>query len=156
MRRAVLGKQTRKYAIDILKPQLSAPPDQLVEELAAQIYTAQCIECKFYFKLGFASGRAIEREVPEELQQTIRSPSITESVPLSGTSTLDASGFRTARERDAVIALIDSNLHVTHILFYHLSHRLVYRFDRYHSAFLIPFQQEQYNYPHIVFFMLES
>ena len=60
--------------MDILKSQLSEPHYKLVEQLVDKIYSAQCYECESYFKLGFASGMVIEREVQEELQQTIQSP----------------------------------------------------------------------------------
>ena len=60
--------------MDILKSQLSEPHYKLVEQLVSKIYSAQYFECESYFKLGFATGMAIEREVHEELQQTIQSP----------------------------------------------------------------------------------
>ena len=59
--------------MDCLKSQLSEPHYKLVEQLVDKIYSAQCYECESYFKLGFASGMAIEREVQDELQQTIQS-----------------------------------------------------------------------------------
>ena len=56
--------------LDCLKSQLS----KLVEQLVDKIYSAQCFEVESYFKLGFASGMVLEREVQEELQQTMQSP----------------------------------------------------------------------------------
>lgn len=60
--------------MDCLKSQLSKPHYMLVEQLVAKIYSAQCFEVESYFKLGFASGMVLEREVQAELQQTIQSP----------------------------------------------------------------------------------
>ena len=60
--------------LDFLKSQLSKPNYQLVERLVDKIYSAQCFEVESYFKLGFASGMVLEREVQAELQQTIQSP----------------------------------------------------------------------------------
>lgn len=60
--------------MDCLKSQLSKPHYKLVEQLVAKIYSAQCFEVESYFKLGFASGMVLEREVQAELQQTIQSP----------------------------------------------------------------------------------
>ena len=60
--------------MDCLKSQLNEPHYKLVEQLVSKIYSAQYFECESYFKLGFASGMVIEREVQEELQQTIQSP----------------------------------------------------------------------------------
>ena len=60
--------------MDLLKSQLSEPHYKLVEQLVDKIYSAQCVECESYFKLGFATGMAIEQEVQEELRQTIQSP----------------------------------------------------------------------------------
>lgn len=55
--------------MDILKSQLSEPHYKLVEQLVDKIYSAQCYES--YFKLGFASGMALEREIQELLNQCI-------------------------------------------------------------------------------------
>ena len=60
--------------MDILKSQLSESHYKLVEQLVDKIYSAQCFEYESYFKLGFATGMVLEREVQEELQQTIQSP----------------------------------------------------------------------------------
>lgn len=60
--------------MDCLKSQLSEPHYKIVEQLVNKVYAAQCYECESYFKLGVASGMVIEREVQEELQQTIPSP----------------------------------------------------------------------------------
>ena len=60
--------------LDCLKSQLSNPHYKLVEQLVERIYSAQCFEAESYFKLGFASGMVLEREVQAEIQQTIQSP----------------------------------------------------------------------------------
>ena len=60
--------------MDCLKSQLSEPHYKFVEQLVDKIYSAQCFECESYFKLGFTTGMILEREVQEELQQTIQSP----------------------------------------------------------------------------------
>ncbi len=57
--------------LDLLKSQLSEPHYKLVEQLVDTIYRAQCFECESYYKLGFVSGMALERETQEELQQAI-------------------------------------------------------------------------------------
>lgn len=55
--------------MDILQSQLSEPHYKLVEQLVDKIYSAQRFECEAYFKLGFASGMAVERETQELLSQ---------------------------------------------------------------------------------------
>ena len=60
--------------LDFLKSQLSKPHYQLVERLVDKIYSAQCFEVESYFKLGFATGMVLEREVQEALQQTMQFP----------------------------------------------------------------------------------
>lgn len=60
--------------LDCLKSQLSKPHYKLVERLVDKIYSAQCFEVESYFKLGFATGMVLEREVRAELRQTMKSP----------------------------------------------------------------------------------
>ena len=60
--------------LDCLKSQLSNPHYKLVEQLVDKIHSAQYFEVESYFKLGFASGMVLEREVQAEIQQTIQSP----------------------------------------------------------------------------------
>lgn len=60
--------------LDCLKSQLSNPHYKLVEQLVGKIHSAQYFEFESYFKLGFATGMVLEREVQEELQQTMQSP----------------------------------------------------------------------------------
>ena len=55
-----------------LKSQLSKPHYRLVEQLVEKIYSAQCFEAESYFKLGFAIGMMLEREVQAELRQTMK------------------------------------------------------------------------------------
>ncbi len=55
--------------MDLLKSQLREPYYKLVEQLVDTIYKAQCFECESYYKLGFVSGMAIERETQELLKQ---------------------------------------------------------------------------------------
>ncbi len=57
--------------MDLLKAQLSEPHYKLVEQLVDTIYRVQCFECEAYYKLGFTTGMALEREVQEGLQQAI-------------------------------------------------------------------------------------
>lgn len=59
--------------MDCLKSQLGKPHYRLVEQLVERIYSAQCFEAESYYKLGFASGMVLEREVQEELRQTMKS-----------------------------------------------------------------------------------
>ncbi len=55
--------------MDLLKSQLREPHYKFVEQLVDTIYRAQCFECESYFKLGFTTGMALEREVQELLKQ---------------------------------------------------------------------------------------
>ena len=55
--------------MDLLKSQLREPHYKLVEQLVDTIYRAQCFECESYYKLGFVSGMAIERETQKLLNQ---------------------------------------------------------------------------------------
>ncbi len=59
------------HLMELLKSQLSEPHYTLMEQLVDKVYSAQCIECESYFKIGFTTGMALEREVQEELRQTI-------------------------------------------------------------------------------------
>ena len=51
--------------MDLLRTQLSEANYTLVEQLVDKIYKAHCFECEAYYKLGFATGMAIERETQE-------------------------------------------------------------------------------------------
>ena len=51
--------------MESLRSQLSGPHYALVEQIMDKVYNAQCIESEAYYKLGFATGMAIERETQE-------------------------------------------------------------------------------------------
>lgn len=55
--------------MDLLRSQLSEPHYKLVEQLMDTIYKAQCFECESYYKLGFTTGMAIERETQDAQKQ---------------------------------------------------------------------------------------
>ena len=54
--------------MDLLKSQLNDSHYKLVEQLLDKVYNAQCFECEAYYKLGFATGMAIERETQQLLK----------------------------------------------------------------------------------------
>ena len=59
-----------KKAADLteqLRSQLPLAQKNLLDELLAQIYTAQCFESEAYFSFAFAAGVHLQKEVKEQM-----------------------------------------------------------------------------------------
>lgn len=54
---------------DQLREKLSSEDRKLLEDLIAQIYTAQCMESEALFQFGFAAGVRLQAEVAEQMDR---------------------------------------------------------------------------------------